>query len=827
LKKFSYIIIIIIIFQFVHLKAETLLNQEKNLYTGGKSGQSANENFTFSGADEGEYIKVAESGEDILTMTGNIKMEFDGKAIHAHNIVYNRNTGDVTLTGDLLFVDGKNRILARKGIFNVKDYAGVLYDAKSVEKPIFFETKKIRIINKNTYITDNTGLTTCDLERPHYHFSVKKLIIYRDKRAIAFNAIYTVGDIPLFYFPVVANSDDGIGIITQFGQGGRRGTFMQNTMKYTSENGDKWKYKLDIYDKLGTYGGVEYNTKSQDTGSRIYVAGAKYRYAEPSGGKWINKSIPEGENDNWYKVLLDNDYTFNRRSSSNSYSTIKFEWMNNWDFEKYYDARREPAATSMMFGFMPPDISQKQYLNWNYTIGDRGKNHDISLQLARQWYWDTIRPLNNIDNYSTMGRYVPYIDQLPVFKFSYNDSFYIFNYEDGAGAKNRQKINWFVNFAGDSFKQYDHGDYYSTTYRPSGYLLINTDIGFLNYFTFTPGIQNGFIAQEVRGPFNNDVSAKGSAKQSADKNSFEYFETSNALKFGLPEFYLQVTHYYRRSYLEKETVEPFIHERRNDFVGGIFILPLDEIKMSVMTSYDARRKFPFEDERFKNIAVSNTVFLDFCKLFYDSSSVSSRKAGFFYSGIEAVNNYLYITKDRTSGYDIFDLKFTTGNFSLPGIKRIRNFEIGYDFYHDYRFEFRDTMSFKWALSIDVLKLWRLEIGSRSQADRAYLLYNDNQGQNFFDDLQKSLYFYDRDRSKNAVFILRDLYLNILHDLHCWEIGFFYNLQRKTENWGPESKDRLMYYEHLFFVSLTLKAFEGEGTQKTQVYPLQQRQESQH
>jgi hypothetical protein len=824
LKRISYIIIVIIIYQFVNLNAEPLINQGKNLQINTKSNQPANESFVFSGADEGEYIKLTDSGEDILTMTGNIKMEFDGKAIYARYIVYNRNTGDVTFTGDLLFSDGRNRIQAEKGIFNVKDYAGVLYNAKSVEKPIFFETNKIRIVNKNTYITNNTDLTTCDLERPHYYFSVKKVTIYRDKRAIAFNAVYTVGDIPLFYFPVVAHSDDGIGIITQFGQGGRRGTFMQNTVKYTSESGDKWKYKLDVYDKLGTYGGLEYNSKSQDSSTRIYVAGAKYQYAEPSGGNWVNKSLPEGENDNWFKMMLNNDINFNKRNNSSSYSSIKFEWMNNWDFERYYDARREPAESFMMFGFIPPEIAQRQFINWNYTVGDRSSNHDISLQFARQWYWDTTKPRNNIDHYSTTGRYVPYADQLPIFKFSYNDSFFLFSYNDG-GSNKKQKINWFVNFAGDSYKQYDHGNYYSTTYRPSGNLLLNTDIQFLNYFTYTPGIQNGFIAQETSGPYNNDASAKKSAELAADKNSFEYFELSNALKFGLSKYYLQVAHYYRRSFLEKETVEPYVHERRNDFVGGLYLLPLDEFKMSVTSSYDARTNYPFDGERLKNIAVGNSIFLDFSKLFYDSGSVSNRKAGLFYSGIEAVNNYLYITKEKTSGYDIFDLKFTTGNFSLPVFKRVRNFEIGYNFYHDYRFEFRDTMSLKWALAMDLHKLWRLEIGSGSQADRSYLLY-DNNGQNFFDDLQKSLYFYDRDKSKNAVFTLRNLYVNILHDLHCWEIGFFYNLQRKTENWGPESRDRLMYYEHLFFVSLTLKAFGNEGSQKTLVYPIQQREESQ-
>jgi hypothetical protein len=136
------------------------------------------------------------------------------------------------------------------------------------------------------------------------------------------------------------------------------------------------------------------------------------------------------------------------------------------------------------------------------------------------------------------------------------------------------------------------------------------------------------------------------------------------------------------------------------------------------------------------------------------------------------------------------------------------------------------MSFKWGIFADIHKFWHLEIGGYSQADRAYLLY-DKDGGKFFDDLKKSLYFYDRGRSDNAKFTLRNLFVNVIHDLHCWEIGFYYNLQRRTDTWGPERKDSLMYYEHQFFISLTLKTFTGQGFQKTQVFPLGQRQEKQY
>lgn len=786
----------------------------------GKSG------VVFSGADEGEYINY-NANEEIIILRGRIKMEFDGKTLLAQKIVYNRKTGDVTLTSDIIFDDGKNKIHADKCIYNVKENAGVLYSAKSIDEPMYFGTEKIRIVNKNTYITDKTGLTTCDLEKPHYHFQIKKLTVNKDGRAVGYNALYYVGDIPVFYFPVIVHSDDGIGIITQFGQGGRRGDYMQNTLKYTSEDGIKWKYKFDLYEKLGNYGGIEYNDQAGNSKTYAYVAGAKFRYADWTGSDWENRRPDKDENDNWFKAVLNNDYTFNKRSSSHTYSSIKFEWMNDWYFEHYYDARSEPENTFDMFSSGTQDIDESKYLYWVYTIGDKGANHDISLQLKRHWLWEETITIDDIDDYSLTGRYVPYIDQLPIFNFTYNDSFYFFGYNNGSGTSNKQKINWKFSLAGDSYKSYSQGDYYSTKYTPNGYLDINTDFIFLTLFTYTPGIRNGFVAQWVEGPFNDDESAKANAELAAEKKTYQFIETLNTLKFGLSDYYLRTTHYYRRSYLEKEVIEPFVHEKKNNFVGEIYLSPLSTINMSVKTSYDARSKYPFDEDRFKDIYINNSFFFDFSRIFFGKDSSSGKNNGLFYSGINLINKYIYITKEKTPGYNTLDIKYTTGNFSLPGIDKINEFEIGYNFFHDYRFPFRDTMGISWKISADLSRLWRLEIGGGSKADRAYLLYDSEDDENFFDEIKKSLYFYDEEKSENAVFNLQNFFVNVIHDLHCWEIGFFYSVQRKTESWGPQNKDSLIYYEQLFFVSLTLKAFSGKGFQKTQVYPLEQREEEEY
>ncbi len=336
--------------------------------------------------------------------------------------------------------------------------------------------------------------------------------------------------------------------------------------------------------------------------------------------------------------------------------------------------------------------------------------------------------------------------------------------------------------------------------------------------------KNGFIQQWNSGPFDGTETVKANAEIASKKNSFEYFELSNSLKFGLPQYHIQATHYYRRSYLEKQIIEPFIHEKRNLLAGGIYLYPDPDISMTVTTIYDARSKLLYNSDRLKDISVDNKILFDINRIFYGKESSSNRNTGLFYSGIELSNKYTFISKIRTSGYNTFDIKYTTGNFAFPWIKKINYFDIGYNFYHDYRYMFRDTMSAYWQTSAE-FRLFRVELGANSMADRPYLLYNNSKA--FAAELKRSLFFYDKQRSKNAVFSLRNFYVNIIHDLHCWEIGFYYNLQRNTEYIGSNNRTTKIYYDHAFFISLTFKNFPEAGFQKMQVYPIEKKRESEY
>ena len=110
-------LIILSFFQLTHIQSEPILKKnvkKKDLIRFANDPKESE--ILFSGADEGEYIKVSDHKDGIIVLKGNIKMRSNGKTIYAKKVVYNIATGDITLTEDVIFEDGKNRIKAYKCI---------------------------------------------------------------------------------------------------------------------------------------------------------------------------------------------------------------------------------------------------------------------------------------------------------------------------------------------------------------------------------------------------------------------------------------------------------------------------------------------------------------------------------------------------------------------------------------------------------------------------------------------------------------------------------------------------------------------------------------
>ena len=112
----------------------------------------------------------------------------------------------------------------------------------------------------------------------------------------------------------------------------------------------------------------------------------------------------------------------------------------------------------------------------------------------------------------------------------------------------------------------------------------------------------------------------------------------------------------------------------------------------------------------------------------------------------------------------------------------------------------------------------LLVDGAQTADKVNEFYDKELGNTLYDDLEKTYYFYDKDKSNNSVFTLRNFHLNIIHDLHCWELGVFFVINRLIEDTGPDNMDRVIYYDKSIYLTLRIKSFPGIGLSGMEVSP---------
>lgn len=108
--------------------------------------------------------------------------------------------------------------------------------------------------------TEESKFTGCNLDKPHYYFEAKEVIIYPDDHLIAKHVILRElnGKLPLFYWPYlyISLKEKDQHLIPQFGYSKSRGWFIKTTYYYNYKSLPGESY-LDYYTKSGYAGGFK------------------------------------------------------------------------------------------------------------------------------------------------------------------------------------------------------------------------------------------------------------------------------------------------------------------------------------------------------------------------------------------------------------------------------------------------------------------------------------------------------------------------------------------------------------------------------------------
>lgn len=767
-------------------------------------------------ADEGKYISMTKGHGGILSLSGRVHLRIRALSIFADQININTVSQEIFASGKVRLYQEEKILTGQDLYFNQKNGQGVIYQTKAFIKPFHYLGQRFRRINEELIIMDKGNMTTCDYELPHYKFKVSKVWLYGDRKIFAEDVTVTVGDSPLFALPIIYQTDEGSGIITQLGNSDRRGFFLQNTFylnfpfKMAEEGAIQTKWMLDFYQRTGQYYSLNTLVKKKDLFWDIKLGFARFypvdwdaelkRFRNLSA-KEITESGSALQKQDWnsLKTKLDLKLLDDPWGSHSIHYDI--EWYNHAYMLQFFENRWEPSTTMDMLNhlFLSESMKAIKYtLNWNASYQRKGENSIFIAALSRGWQWDTGKTFLN-----EQAGYLPQTDQVPDIRHQWNDVWLLGNENFS------QRIQFGMNNQLVRTKNYDlFGAKIYDSWLAQGNVYANSQ-----FFLWNPWIS---VVPQVGLGYLNEVPIEPSPIQllAADKNKYQFYEFKANLRMGASYLYLNSEYFYQKSFMDKILEEPFFNNRANLLSITFFAAIFSDFVFTAKTAYDTRPGYDKEENRWSDLVINADWMINFFN-FNDSVRIKLYdKYRLVFSRLHWIFKYDYILRTREQGFLENALVYETGNFPFYPINRVRALNIGMRWLHMYNNSLQDRFYLVWKFHAELLEQWTVEVGGNSVIEEVQK--SRNNGQTIIDNLQ-GINFYKPQSLDQAAFRIEAFYLNIIHDLHCWELILGWNIAHQLNPFGAKLNNQLSYYEHVFYFAFRNKEVTSVGIPKTEAY----------
>lgn len=161
------------------------------------------------------------------TLRGETEIDFRGYVLRADQMTYNADTGEVTLTGNVVLNGGPHdeRITASHGSYNIHTDSGKFYDvvgstgAKmhgrtvvlTSSTPFSFTGAEVEKVGRDKFIVRHGRVTSCNLPKPKWTFNASEIEVVAGENAKIYNSDFRFFGVPVFYFPFVEHPVENLG----------------------------------------------------------------------------------------------------------------------------------------------------------------------------------------------------------------------------------------------------------------------------------------------------------------------------------------------------------------------------------------------------------------------------------------------------------------------------------------------------------------------------------------------------------------------------------------------------------------------------------------
>lgn len=201
---------------------------------------------------------------DILEAKGDVELSLKEGKVYADSLKINLKTGEVILKGNVSIIYKNGFIAGKEAIYNYKTGKTIFKDAWGWIKPgIFIQGKVIKGLSRKEFHFEKGSFTPCNQTCPLWKIQTSRGKYFVDDHISAWNTVFKVKGIPIFYIPYLyyptAKKKRKTGfLMPKFGYSSNKGYYFGEDFYWAPANWFDLTLSFDYLSNLGYMGTGEY-----------------------------------------------------------------------------------------------------------------------------------------------------------------------------------------------------------------------------------------------------------------------------------------------------------------------------------------------------------------------------------------------------------------------------------------------------------------------------------------------------------------------------------------------------------------------------------------
>jgi len=213
-----------------------------------------------------------EQGDNVLTAKGRVELEWGASRLYADMARYYRDRAVIEADGKVTVVKNGDLLTGDRVRLNLDTKTGSISNGT-----IFIKTNNLHLTGNSIektgeqdYRIDRGFITTCDGDRPSWKFRVDDLQLTVDDFASGKNAVFYLGELPVFWFPYLifpaATERQSGFLLPKIGNSNKKGAFMELPYYWAMTPSQDLTATLDVESARGVGLGLEHRYLSSNKG---------------------------------------------------------------------------------------------------------------------------------------------------------------------------------------------------------------------------------------------------------------------------------------------------------------------------------------------------------------------------------------------------------------------------------------------------------------------------------------------------------------------------------------------------------------------------------